>query len=56
MQRKKGQAPKLSNIALRRGKTTERRDLETVVVRPAPDLAAQLVSVLVDEIPKVVVC
>jgi hypothetical protein len=52
---KKRQAPKLPNVALSWYKSTKRFISKAVVVRPAPHLATQLRSVVVDQSPQVIV-
>jgi hypothetical protein len=52
---KKRQAPKLPNVALSWHKSTKRFISKAVVVRPAPHLATQLLSVVVDQSPQMIV-
>lgn len=52
MHRQEGQAPKLYDIALGRRERAQRYRLVPVIVAPAPDLATQLSTILVDRIPK----
>lgn len=55
LDRKEGQTPKLSNVALGRSQRAQLRNLESVIVLPTPDFMAELITVGINGIPQAVV-